>query len=267
MKKGQMSKKALDKRSKEAQQDLLQASKMLSLGQMAAGAVHEIKNILFVISGQIEILEMEEGLSPLAKQTTQSMRQQVSQMQGIVRRLLDFSRKKEIQIQECDVNELLKGSVELLRYQIKERDRVKVIEEFAKESLIIKGDADQLNEVFLNLMINAAQAMEEKGGVLTVRSYSKIFDDSSSLAISKIKKGDKVAYIEFSDTGVGMSEKTKKKIFDPFFTTKKEGTGLGLSLCFNIIKDHGGTIEAESQQGAGTTFTVRIPLAKITSRK
>jgi len=231
---------------KETQEELIQASKMISLGQMAAGAVHEIKNILFVIAGQIEILETEEGASPLVKQTVASMRKQVTVMQDIVRGILDFSKKKDVAFSGCDVNKVLGSCVELLKYQTKVRDKVKVVEELASEPLTICGNSNQLQEVFLNLMMNAAQAMEEDGGVLTVRSSLK----------------NEFAEVEFRDTGKGMSEETRLKIFKPFFTTKATGTGLGLSLCLKIIENHQGFIDVASQEGVGTVFTVRLPLLK-----
>ncbi len=234
------------KKLKETQEELIQASKMISLGQMAAGAVHEIKNILFVIAGQIEVLETEDGLSPLAKQTVASMRKQVAALQDIVRGILDFAKKKEAEFLECDVNKVLSSCVELLRYHIKVQDKVKVVQELARESLFIKGSPNQLQEVFLNLMMNAAQAMEENGGVLTVCSS---------------KKNESVE-VEFRDTGKGMSEETRLKIFKPFFTTKATGTGLGLSLCLKIIENHQGSIDVASQEGVGTVFTVRLPLSK-----
>lgn len=234
------------KKLKETQEELIQASKMISLGQMAAGAVHEIKNILFVIGGQIEVLETEDGLSPLVKQTVASIRKQVAVMQDIVRGILDFAKKNDAVFSDCDVNQVLGSCIELLKYQTKVRDNVKVVEELSGEALVINGNSNQLQEVFLNLMMNAAQAMEEKGGVLTLRSS---------------KKND-FAEVEFCDTGKGMSEETRLKIFKPFFTTRATGTGLGLSLCLKIVENHQGSIDVASQEGVGTVFTVRLPLLK-----
>ena len=247
---------------KEAEEELLQASKMVSLGQMAAGAIHEIKNLLFVLAGQLEVLKAQEDFLPLAKQTVESMGEQVCAMQEIVQRLLDFSRKKETKRSVCDVNKILKNSIELVKYQTKVRDKVRVAEELSKEPLVILGDPNQLQEVFLNLLMNASEAMEEKGGILTVRSFSKMIEHLSREENSLFKIGDQVIDIEFSDTGFGIDEETKNKIFKPFFTTKKTGTGLGLSLCFNIIESHQGRIYVDSKKGVGTTFTVRLPLSR-----
>ena len=125
---------------------------------------------------------------------------------------------------------------------------VEVDKKIAAEKLMTEGDQNQLQEAFLNLMINAVQAMEEKGGILTIRTFSEIIK-------SKV-------VVQISDTGMGMNEETQKRIFDPFFTTKKTGTGLGLSVCFGIIESHGGSMEVDSRLGVGTTFTVKLPLVK-----
>jgi PAS domain S-box-containing protein len=247
------SKKALEetfKKLKATQNELLQAEKMVSLGQIAAGVAHEINNPLFVISGEAEMLDMEEGLDPSTKESVHIIREQVTRIGGIIKRLLEFSRKKETKFTAVNIHELLEKSVELLKYQIRVLGTIEIASHFSNEAFLVSGDSNQLHEVFLNIMLNACQAMEDKGGCLTLTTFSEI-----------IKK-EKFVVAQIRDTGIGMSEETTKRIFEPFFTTKKIGTGLGLSVCYGIMENHGGMIEVESAVGAGTTFAVKIPLLK-----
>jgi len=245
------SKKVLEaalKKLKETQDELLQAEKMISLGQIAAGVAHEINNPLFVISEEAEMLSMEPGIPTSAVESVKIIREQVGRIGEIIKRLLEFSRKKEVKFASLDINALVEKVAELLKYQVKLLGCVEVDKKIAAEKLMTEGDQNQLQEAFLNLMINAVQAMEEKGGILTIRTFSEIIK-------SKV-------VVQISDTGMGMNEETQKRIFDPFFTTKKTGTGLGLSVCFGIIESHGGSMEVDSRLGVGTTFTVKLPLVK-----
>jgi len=245
------SKKVLEsalRKLKEMQDELLQAEKMISLGQIAAGVAHEINNPLFVISGEAEMLSMEPDSLPSAVESVKIIREQVGRIGEIIKRLLEFSRKKDTKFVPLDINILVDKVVELLKYQAKLLGHIEIDKKISEEKLIVDGDQNQLQEVFLNLMINAVQAMEEKGGILTIRTFSEIINPERSAVV-----------IEISDTGIGMNEDTKKRIFDPFFTTKKTGTGLGLSVCFGIVENHGGSIDVDSRLGVGTTFTVKLP--------
>ncbi|HAJ57591.1 MAG TPA: hypothetical protein DCL35_07475 [Candidatus Omnitrophica bacterium] len=264
------SKKQLEEaflRLREVQDELLQAEKMVSLGQIAAGVAHEINNPLFVISGESEMMEMDENLPESAKESVRIVRQQVARIGDIIKRLLEFSRKKEVVFSRINANEILNRSMQLLQYQAKATGRVEIVNELSKEPLFVDGDQNQLHEVFLNIMLNSIQAMEEKGGILTLSSFSEIMQSVEMRKGSKLKAGQKVAAVCFKDSGPGMSQDTIKRIFEPFFTTKKSGTGLGLSVCFGIVENHGGTIDVESELGKGTTFIVRLPLAKEVGKK
>ncbi|MBI5873667.1 MAG: PAS domain S-box protein [Candidatus Omnitrophica bacterium] len=247
---------------RRAQDELLQAEKMVSLGQIAAGVAHEINNPLFVISGEAEMMGMDENLPESVKESVRIVREQVTRIGDIIKRLLEFSRKKEVAFSRINLNELLDRSIKLLEYQAKATGHVDIINEISQQPIFVSGDQNQLHEVFLNIMLNGIQAMEEKGGTLTLTSFSGIIDPDVGRQVSKFKAGQKVAVIKFKDTGIGMSEETVKRIFEPFFTTKKTGTGLGLSVCFGIIENHGGIIDVESEVGKGTTFVVELPLAR-----
>lgn len=247
---------------KETQGELLQAEKMASLGQIAAGVAHEINNPLFVISGETEMLGMDEAISQSVKDSIRVIREQVNRVVEIIRRLLEYSRKREIKFASVDINALVEKSVVLLKYQAKAVGRLEVEVKLSADPIVIQGDQNQLQEVFLNIMLNAVQAMEEKGGVLTIRVFSEIISPQRSKGRDRFQTGDSLGGVEFSDTGCGMDEETQKRIFDPFFTTKKSGTGLGLSVCAGIIENHGGSTSVESTVGKGTTFTVLFPLLK-----
>jgi len=158
-----------------------------------------------------------------------------------------------------NVNELVEKSIELLKYQTRILGNVEIVNHISGAPLYVKGDSNQLHEVFINIMLNAIQAMEEKGGLLTLTSFA---ETATTHGLNKFKAGEKIAVIQFTDNGVGMSEETKKRIFDPFFTTKKSGIGLGLAVCFGIIENHNGVIEVDSQLGRGTVFSVKMPLAE-----
>ncbi len=250
---------------RETQGQLLQAEKMVSLGQIAAGVAHEINNPLFVISGEAEILEMKKNLPPAIQEFLGIVRDQVERINEVIKRLMEFSRKRETTMAVVDVNALVARSADLLKYQARAQGKIEMRLELASEPLPVRGDANQLVEVFVNVMINAVQVLEERGGTLTVMTFCDIIrtlpaEVGEDIEKPALKAGAPYAHIRVTDTGVGMSPEVLKQVFDPFFTTKKTGTGLGLSVCYGIVENHGGDIVAESRLGQGTTFTVRLPL-------
>ncbi len=252
---------------KQTQDELLHAEKMISLGQIAAGVAHEINNPLFVISGEAEMMEMEESLTQSVKESVHIIREQVARIGEIIKRLLEFSRKKDVAFNRLNLNELLEKSIELLKYQAKASGHMEISSKLSGEPIFVDGDSNQLHEVFINIMLNALQAMEEKGGSLTVTSFSEIMHQADIYHEGKLKSGQKIAVVKIEDAGPGMSKETIKRIFEPFYTTKKTGTGLGLSVCFGIIENHKGSIEVDSEIGKGTVFTVRLPIAKENKAK
>ncbi|MBW2939668.1 ATP-binding protein [Zhongshania aquimaris] len=242
--------KALDD-LKMQQGQLIQSEKMASLGQMVAGVAHEINTPLGYASSNVEIV----------RETMQAMDGEVDaesilefdtlladteyglkQIAELVMSLKDFSRVDRSQSQLFDLNEGIETALKICNSQLK--DGVKVTRMFA-DLPEISCAPSQLNQVFLNLITNAAQAMDGKGQICIRTS---VVDDNVEVAIS--------------DSGSGMDEETRAHIFEPFFTTKPvgKGTGLGLSIVFRIIEDHGGTIRVESELGKGTEFFVRLPI-------
>lgn len=233
---------------------LTQASKMATLGEMATGVAHELNQPLNVIQVGADFLakmmkRQEEISDDKLLKVSRNISEQVNRATNIVNHLREFGRKSELEVYPVDLNEPIRDVFTLLGQQLKLRNievNLKLDEGLAK----ILADKNRLEQIFLNLITNARDAMEAKEPEarkeLTIRTYQE--------------GGSVVATV--SDTGTGMSEGTQQRVFDPFFTTKEpgKGTGLGLSITYNLVKDFKGDIDVESAPGAGTTFTIRFPV-------
>jgi signal transduction histidine kinase len=241
-----------DKRQSELQ--LLQAEKMSSIGMLAAGVAHEINNPLTSVAGYSEALlrrfrdDMELAgdprLADFRKYLDVIIRESY-RCKGIIDCLLTFSRKSEGAIGQVNLNEILGEVLELVRHRAKQ-DQIDILEHLQEGLPLVKGDASGLRQVFLNLTLNALQAIKGPGVI----------------EIATICHRDQAVCASVSDTGCGMSAALLEQIWDPFFTTKEVGTGVGLGLAvsYNIIKMHGGDIVVESIPGKGSKFTVRLPI-------
>ncbi|MFH0788534.1 MAG: ATP-binding protein [Pseudomonadota bacterium] len=231
---------------KKMEEQLLQTSKLASLGKLTAGISHEIGNPLASISSLVQELQSFKMETPeeidFTVDSVNTINNHIERIAKVVRSLGDFARISASEKTMVNVAEILDRTFNLVKYdkRFKNIDYVTDIEEV----LPIKINQDQLQQVFLNLLLNSGDAMPE-GGRLEV----------------SIKGFDTSVEIRFSDTGQGMDEAVINRIFDPFFTTKPmgRGTGLGLSICYGIIKDHNGTIQVKSKKEIGTTFTIRLP--------
>lgn len=227
---------------KRMEEQLLQASKHASIGKLTAGVSHEIGNPLASISSLVQELQAEDT-APFVKESLKTINQHIERIARIVRSLGDFARLYRREKIPSNIKDVLDSTMNLTRYdkKFKKID----IETDIEEVPLMKVTPDQLQQVFLNLMLNALDAMPD-GGKLRI----------------SIKRIDGSVEIIFKDTGIGMDKEMIDKVFDPFFTTKGpgRGTGLGLSICYGIIKDHGGTINVDSEKGHGTTFIIRLPL-------
>ncbi|KAB0667491.1 HAMP domain-containing protein [Oryzomonas japonica] len=227
----------------ETQADLAKAEKLADLGVIAAGVAHEINNPLAVIRGNIEFLEMCLPPDHANREEVGIISQQVERIAKIVGNLQVFARQKKLHQGQVDIHDLLDGILGQIGHQVP-MDAITVVREYASDLAMIRGDGDQLRQVFTNLILNAVQAMGGKG-VLTLATKGVAPLDGCEVSIS--------------DTGPGIGPEHLKKIFTPFFTTKDTGSGLGLSISYGIIKDHGGDIKVSSVEGKGTTFRVTIP--------
>jgi histidine kinase len=244
----------------KSDEQLIQASKMATLGEMSAGVAHELNQPLSVIKTSASFLSKkidrnEQVSSDILRELATEMDSQVDRASLIINHLRQFGRKTDIRKVNVQLNDCIHGTFTVLGRQL-EVHGIAVELELNEELPPIKGDRNRLEQVFLNLIMNARDAMDEKaelGG----------HDVEKVLKISSKKEKDQVV-VNISDTGLGMSEEVKEKIFEPFYTTKPvgKGTGLGLSISFGIVRDYDGTIDVESEEGRGTTFTIRFPAAE-----
>ncbi len=230
------------------QEQLLQARKLAAIGTFSSGIAHELNNPLNNILLTADTLQEEyNSLSePEVKELVSDIVHQTERASNIVKNLLDFCRETEPEQALLNIQEVINKTIKLIKNQLKVQ-KIKLENLVPDDLPLIMGDMHKLQQVFLNLFVNAIQAMKEGGlikivGQVDPRGYVRI---------------------DFSDTGCGIDEKNLKRIFDPFFTTKGvgHGTGLGLSIVYGIIKKHGGYIEVHSEVGKGTTFSIYLPAA------
>lgn len=234
---------------RRAQDALIHSERMAAKGEMAAEIGHELSNYLAAISGRAQILLMEANASenPKLERNARVIYEQAANMAILTRGLMDFS-YKEIKIQRIDLNDLVNRTVEFVRPQNK-FDGVEFELDLTEGLPAIAADPGQIQQVFLNLFSNAADAMIEKGSPRKrIRVLSRRRDADSSIEVV------------VADSGPGMSHTVLSKIFDPAFTTKPTGHGFGLSTSYRIVQLHGGTITAESEVGRGATFRVVLPI-------
>lgn len=228
-------------------EQLYQAEKFAAIGELVAGIAHEIGGPLSVISGNAEFLrESVERSDPRLKDVEGIIRECEAVAQ-LVRRLLDFSRPARIELQPVDLSESLRNIFSLVHKQIS-KDRIEVKLDLQVGLPEVMGDPNHLEQVFMNMVLNARNAMP-KGGKLTISSHMGDMGGDD---------GRRRVCVEFTDTGEGIPQENLERIFEPYFTTRKpgKGTGLGLAICRRIISDHGGAIQVSSQVGRGTTFTI-----------
>ena len=228
-------------------EELYQAEKFSSIGELVAGIAHEIGGPLSVISGSAEFLrEGIEEADPRRKDVEGIIRE-CEAVAHLMRRLLDFSRPARIELQPVDLNESLRNIFSLVRKQIS-KDRVDVKLDLQVNLPRIMGDPNHLEQVFMNMVLNARNAMP-RGGTLTISSY---------VSDAVREDGRRCVCVEFEDTGEGIPKENLERIFEPYFTTRKpgKGTGLGLAICRRIVNDHQGAIHVRSELEKGTAFTV-----------
>lgn len=281
-----------NQRLQRAQEDLLISEKLASIGRLAAGVAHEVGNPLGAILGYTKILQ--EGMESREEEVSYLRRieNEIDRINNIVRGLLDFSRPTKFEIQEVDVNGTITSTISLVSHQ-KSFKRIEIKLDLEPDLPPVTADESQLQQVFINLFLNAADAMPD-GGTLSVQTeetvvsrgtegeFEAIFprrrksDPEKSdyshlrkfkplpLIYDKYGEGDRLIRIKISDTGCGIDKADLQKIFDPFFTTKPpdKGTGLGLSISLRIIEIFNGQIRAESQVGKGSTFTILLPFSE-----
>jgi len=233
---------------KTAQEDLIQAEKLTSLGQMAASIAHEVNNPLAGVLVYTQLLTKKTAANTISKDVAleylSKMDLELTRSTRLIRNLLDFARQSPPTLREVNLNDVISRALDLAAHSA-ELQNIEVIKELTPSLPGLMADFDQLQQVCTNLILNAIQSMPE-GGRLTLRTSA----DDGQLRI------------EVQDTGCGISPENMRKLFTPFFTTKEKGkgVGLGLAVAYGIIQRHKGGIEVQSKEGEGTTFTIHLPL-------
>jgi signal transduction histidine kinase len=245
-----------DRKRLEAQ--LFQSQKMEAVGTLAGGIAHDFNNLLMGILGYTSLILMDTDAHDPNYEKLRVIEGQVQSGAGLTKQLLGFARGGKYEVKATDLNDLLAKSADLFGRTKKE---IHINKKYADDLLIVEVDRVQIEQVLLNIFVNAWQAMPE-GGTMYLETQN-VFVDASQSGISSLKPGQ-YAKISVTDTGVGMDEETQRRIFEPFFTTKEmgRGTGLGLAAAYGIVKGHGGTINVYSEKGKGTTFNIYFPASE-----
>ncbi|MGO9863079.1 MAG: PAS domain S-box protein [Terriglobales bacterium] len=249
--------KRTEKEKQKLQDQLVLAQKMESIGRLAGGVAHDFNNLLTVIMGYSQILT--QGLAPGSKlyDATAQIRSAGERAAGIISQLLAFSRKQVLSPQVIDLNEVMLNLDSMLRRLIGED--IEVLTVPARDLGTVKADPGQIEQVLMNLALNARDAMPN-GGKLTLETSNTQLDEAYAREHQPAEPG-RYVMLAVSDTGIGMSPETQAQIFEPFYTTKElgKGTGLGLSTVYGIVKQSGGYIWVYSEPGRGSTFKVYFP--------
>ncbi|MDY0041137.1 MAG: PAS domain S-box protein, partial [Desulforhabdus sp.] len=245
-----------------AEQQLIQASKMATLGEMSAGVAHELNQPLSVIktasSYIMKKLRKTEPIDPKILQTmAHEIDNHVDRAAKIINHLREFGRKSEVTKEPIEINTALNKAHDMFNQQLKLRE-IEVVKDLAENLPLVLADANRLEQVFINLLINARDAIEDRLEKTGQRDWERKIRLKTRTENEKIK-------IDVEDSGIGIAESVKDRIFEPFFTTKKvgRGTGLGLSISYGIVQDYGGMIQVQSTENMGTKFTIELPVANV----
>jgi histidine kinase len=244
-----------------AEQQLIQASKMATLGEMATGVAHELNQPLSVIKTSSSFLlkkvrKKEPIRDDIIKTLAEEIDSHVDRASKIIGHMREFGRKSDVKREKVIVTEPLEKALEIFSQQLKLRE-ITVTKEFEKGLPPILADPNRLEQVFINLLINARDAIEKRSANTDQKDMAKeIYLKTSS------KDGGTTVEIEVRDTGIGIPKLILDKIFEPFFTTKRvgKGTGLGLSISYGIVQDYGGRIHVETKEGEGSNFIIQFPV-------
>lgn len=248
---------------KKMDQEVERMKRLASIGQLAAGIAHEIRNPLTGMNISLDIIKEEVGENQQTVSLVDGVSRELDRLETIVSSLLEFSHTGTLEMGIIQIESLLQQWFPLFREQCK-RSQVMTSLEMEYDLPSVKGDGEKLRQVMINLSLNALEAISGPGTItihVGVKSSNQI---SSRLQPGKVPAGSGKTWVEIAviDSGVGMNEEIKERVFDPFYTTRNQGTGLGLSIVHNIIKEHDGWIDVESEPGKGSRFTVFLPVAE-----
>jgi two-component system NtrC family sensor kinase len=234
----------MERKLVDTQEKLLQSEKLAAMGRLTSQIAHELNNPLYGIMNTLELLKTEVSPQSKRRKILEMALSETERLTELLRKMLSFSKPDEEERQPTDINTILDEILLLVGKQLQENS-IRISSQLADNLGKVHASRNQLRQVFLNMISNARDAMPE-GGTLTVKTTGK---------------GDNI-YIDMIDTGIGISEEDIPKVFDTFFTTKESvrDVGLGLSVCYGFIKEHGGDIRVASKKGSGTTFTISLPI-------
>jgi len=248
---------------KKMEEQIRRTDRLSSIGTLSAGMAHEIKNPLVTIKTFTQLLPQQYSDADFRHTFFDLVGQEVKRIDTIVNRLLNFARPAKACLKPVSLHEIVENSLRLVEQQLLQHEIV-LKRHFDAKRHIIEADAEQLNQTFINLFLNAIHAMG-KGGTLTVRTLL-IHPSQEIPLVSNGQNVDRIR-VDIQDTGCGIAPDQLSKIFDPFFTTKEDGVGLGLSVSHGIIQEHSGMIDVESEKGKGTVFHVQFPLLQPQEKK
>ena len=247
-----------ENRARQLEKELLQSQKMEAVGRLAGGIAHDFNNIMGGIMGHASLLRVDATEGTDLYQGLDTIERAARRAADLTRRLLSFSRNSTPTVTDVDVGGVIADTLSIAMPGFDKRTTL--VQNVSSDLAYVPGDRTQLEEVFLNLIINARDAMGHHDGTLTVDADNIAVDAPFCIShgVPALPDGDYVQ-VRVSDTGCGVSPEAREHMFEPFFTTRPEGTGLGLSIVWRVVHDHGGTVVVTSVPDRGTTFTLYLP--------
>lgn len=227
---------------RQLQEEIKEKEKFASLGVMAAGLAHEIKNPLVAIKTFVDLLPSKYNDMEFIEFYPKILHEEINRINNLIEQILLFARPQITKIEDVNLNEIINSTIAIMNFRFSEKS-IRIIKDLPQENVIIKGDSEKLKQVFLNIFMNSFEAINHKEGVIEVG----------------LREENEKVEILISDNGYGIKKEIINKIFDPFFTTKEKGTGLGLSIVLRIVEEHKGKVRVESEENKGTKVFIELP--------